>query len=101
MIELKPCPCCGAPGEMMGPTPVLDRFWVQCVEWPRCGLQTRTAATEQAAADRWNRRQPAPPVPELEGAYPLVLYFKDRTDVGIAVEIFKAALPNLMESKIP
>ena len=55
MIELKPCPCCGAQAELVTRGPEGDEYeaWIACVE---CGLCTVNHGKAIQAAAVWNRR---------------------------------------------
>ena len=63
--------------------------------WPRpCKPETRwhESAKEQA--------QLKAPVPQLEGTYPVVLYFANDEDRDYFIEIVKAAKPGLQAVKL-
>lgn len=94
------CPCCGAkPFLREGPNQALFRaYWVKC---PDCGMTTELKEAPALAVTAWNRRQPAPPVPELEGHIPLVLYFISREDADACAAMIHGALANPVEIKLP
>lgn len=94
------CPCCGAkPFLREGPNPTLFRaYWVKC---PDCGLTTGLVDATAEAIGIWNRRQPAPPVPELEGHFALVLYFASQADADACAVMIQGAFENPVQVKLP
>lgn len=53
--DLKPCPFCGWPANIIG---VVGVFYAQCRD---CGAEGPTEETEDAAIAAWNRRHEAKP----------------------------------------
>lgn len=55
MTELKPCPCCGAPGKLKSVKAYVGfmRGWVGC---PACGLYIHWAHDPEGSIAKWNRR---------------------------------------------
>lgn len=60
MVELLPCPFCGARGDLDSTEPRDGRrtlHWVEC-RGDECGISGRICDTPEAAATFWNRRAP-------------------------------------------
>jgi Lar family restriction alleviation protein len=49
-MELKPCPFCGADGEILG----VEEYWLVSCEY--CDAQGPTKKIEQEAITAWNKR---------------------------------------------
>ena len=54
MTSLKPCPFCGALGEVVKKDK--DCFYPRCVRYEICGCETNGGSTEAEAIAVWNRR---------------------------------------------
>lgn len=53
-LTLRECPFCGGKASMQTiGTKHFGNYWVHC---QKCNVATDVVSTEQAAADRWNRR---------------------------------------------
>jgi predicted nucleic acid-binding Zn-ribbon protein len=68
MGELKPCPCCDAPAELV----CEDSPQVCYVGCTKCGLATDTDFEESVAIEDWNRRPNHHPTPVQGEALPVV-----------------------------
>jgi len=53
MIDLKPCPLCGAPGKGKDLPRPFRHGWVGC---PECGLYINWTYSFKEAVAKWNRR---------------------------------------------
>lgn len=88
MADLKLCPFCGGPALRGHKNNRL--FFVSCKD---CGASTSSDLYLGAEA-RWNARIPGAPVPEMEGKYPLVLYFAGKADADELTAAVRDAFPN-------
>lgn len=84
MADLKLCPMCGGTAD-------LKRFHVRCTH---CRLRTDDYTHNVDAIAAWNARIPASPVPEMEGKFPVVLYFANRSDADEMVAAVEDAFPH-------
>lgn len=68
--ELLPCPFCGGPVELEQTVSSREWWGVVCRNTANrggtCAIQQMPSASQDAAIERWNRRAPAAPVPQLD-----------------------------------
>lgn len=95
MAELKICPFCG--GTPMRGHKNNRLFYVHCKD---CGTSTGNDELYLGAEERWNRRIPAAPVEEMEGKYPLVLYFASKADADELTQAVREAFPERVWRKV-
>ena len=55
---------------------------------------------DQTAVEAWNRRVPVPPIEELAGKVPLVLYFGSREDAKEFAAVVQEAFTNPVEIRL-
>jgi hypothetical protein len=96
-IPLKPCPFCGGPASIRRVPGAPLYSSVGCAA---CGCHVRHVG-EEAAAAAWSRRVPAPPIEELRGKIPVVLYFPTREDADEFIQIARSAFTKEVEIKLP
>lgn len=93
------CPCCGNEPLVRKVYPLAPgSSYVQCLG---CGLSTGFYGAREAALAAWNRRQPAPPLPVLDGMHPLVLYFATQADAEACAAVVQSVFQNPVEIRLP
>lgn len=95
-VPLEPCPLCGGPADIYLHATV-SYATVGCIACD-CRVRQKDAATAVAT---WNRRQPAPPIKELQGAIPVVLYFPTREDADEFISVARSVFAKEVEIKLP
>lgn len=108
--ELMPCPFCGRDAktesarmiEDDGATQtIMEGFWAACVN-PECAAHAQIVCpTREAAVRAWNTRTIEPPLPELAGKVPLVLYFETKADADSFATVIGMAMVNPVVVKLP
>lgn len=91
MKDLFPCPWCG---NKPGAHPAgHEGFWrIAC---SHCFALGPSGNTVEEARRKWDMRKDLFPRQQLEGSYPVVLYFDNRADVDAFVKLVQEAKPNL------
>lgn len=99
-VKLQPCPCCGAAArkDITFEPETGTEFAVSCTD---CGLSTRPEDEAAIAEKAWNRRQPAPPIAEMEGHFPMVLYFSAREDAEVCKQELRKLFAHPVDIQLP
>lgn len=91
--ELKPCPLCDGPAKV---TPYKPNYlWhIGC---PACKLSISYVGPieHEMTVALWNTRKHIPPVPELAGTHPVVLYLATKEEADELMAEVKSAKPNM------
>lgn len=98
MSELKNCPLCDGPAYFRPYKP--NYFWqIGC---KACDLIINFIGPDErdAALAKWNTRKHIPPVPEMAGTVPIVLYMANQQDADEVIAVIKEVKPNMEARKI-